>query len=241
MPHVICLGCNGAFKSIQHHLSKRPDCKRAYGLKRPRTEDALDGGSANAISEWSEVYRLNTRALVSDDLAMLRFEKMVAPGTVDTMKKLFTSWTAVATESIIQELEALEASSAVTKAADIVRDRLNFFDGIETQKKEDACLRKNLGSCYVSPVKRILGHHCEVVKNVEGQIQSSKRIYDVVWDIPLNEQLIALMRNDPVALDHILSSSERWSELREVNPPIPLPAVLCPAVLSCVHARIYSH
>ena len=95
-----------------------------------------------------------------------------------------------------------------------MRSRLDVFNGIESAKLETSFYRSLLGSAYVAPVRRVLGTHVQSVKDAEGFVHSSKAITDVVWDIPICEQLVALIQHDPDAWQAIKSASARWSTHR---------------------------
>ena len=213
MCDVICLGCKRSCKSLAHHLGKRPDCKRKYAALEQKEEEPA--AKLARIFNRSDIVNGNLHSRVVDDLALLRWGKMIGPGNVDSIKAMFSSWMEVAVPYLAADLKSVIPSASGLDVDHLLRSRLSFFEGIETTKQEEKAFRQHLGTAYVTPVKRFLGSHQASVKGSDGVDHSSMTISDYCWDLPLVEQLNALIQHEPERWREIQEASARWSEIRE--------------------------
>jgi hypothetical protein len=206
----VCGGCGGIFKWMSKHHAARPRC-----LKMTVYKDDAGGEKEATMLDASEVeditFQANIKATVLRDLSDFRLgrnSQSVHGSAVDGFKDCVTSWLALCDASLVAALRPHISPSSGIDVAELVRSRLDVFNGIKTAKLEQrALIHSSLGPRWVAPRRRMM--------------PGSES--DCVWDIPLISQLQALISSDPSAAAQIISSSEAWSSdaFGELQPSSP--------------------
>ena len=204
-----CPGCSKTFSDVFKHFRSHPICKAAYSAK---DDSHLKQASLGAgMDARTAIFQAGMKQKVTDELGRMRYESLVSGSTVQQLKGQMREWLQDTTDHINQELQLCGTNSGVD-IAKMLHSSLEWFKGIETEASEAAHHRSLLGRTLISPVERRLGSHKVSVKDAEGQEYTSRLVKDYCYDIPLVQQIQALMEYDPAAWDQILASSEAWSQ-----------------------------
>jgi len=204
-----CPGCSRTFSDVFKHFRSHPMCKAAYSAKGDRRvkQDSLCGG----IEARTAIFQSAMKQNLTDELGRMRYESLVSGSTMQQLKGQMRQWLQYTTDHIDQELQLSGPNSGVA-IAKMIQSSLAWFEGIETEATEAAHHRSLLGRTLISPVERRLGTHKVSVKDAEGQEYTSRIVKDYCYDIPLVQQIQALIEYDSAAWDQILRSSEAWSQ-----------------------------
>jgi hypothetical protein len=195
---TICGGCGGAFAQMSKHHHKRPRCLKKI-IQMVKEEDGEKERTPTASTDEAVTFKADIKATVARDLADFRLGRnslSVSGTAVDGFKACVASWLASVEASLVSALRPYHSTASGVEVAELLRSRLDIFNGINTAKLEQAeLIRGSLGSRWVAPQRRMM--------------PGSES--DCVWDIPLISQLQALITYDRSAAAQILGSSEQWS------------------------------
>ena len=142
----------------------------------------------------------------------MRYESSASASTVQKLKENIVGWLENSQAGLLEELQPHVSPSSGLDVAALLKSRLSWLAGIETEATESAYYRSLLGRAHVEPIARRLGTHRDSVKDAEGFEHSTKEITDNCYDIPLIPQIQALIEHDPSAWAKILWSSDAWSQ-----------------------------
>ena len=203
-----CPGCNKSFADVFKHLRSHPACKAAYSSGSQAQAQAL---SSDGLAARTSLFQAAMKENITEELGHMRYEALTSGSAVNKFKEGVSRWLLLTEERLLEELQPCISSSSGIDVAELIRSSLGWMKGIETEATEAANHRKLLGRALVTPVQRRLGTHKSVIKNAEGVEQSSREHTDYCYDIPLSEQLQALIEHDAAAWQQIVQSSESWS------------------------------
>ena len=193
-----CAGCGGSFQRISAHLARRPKCMVAFRDQQKGTGGPdPTGAAAGAAAEESTTFKEVMRSSVVSELGDIRYGSgLVSGSAVDQFKMTATGWLQSCERSLVQALQPHINPASGIDVAELVRSRLDIFNGVTTAKLEQSrYVQSVLGGRHVAPVRRVM----------PGQQT------DCVWDFPLEEQLQALIKHDYGAAHQIKESAFRWS------------------------------
>jgi hypothetical protein len=131
----------------------------------------------------------------------------LGPAAIDQIKSFTMGVLASVKEQLLSRLKPEAIGASVNNAVNAV---FNAFAGLKSEREEAAARKKILP--IAQPVERLMGHIKEKV-SVEGgkrTVIQTKPAY--IWEVPFEEALSKLIRNDDNALKQIISSAKRWRE-----------------------------
>ena len=230
-----CRGCGKSFEHLDKHLKWFSSCMMAYATERQDMSAPVDLTSETARRE---VYLSTVQDDVTQMLGNLRYGKNVSGTVVDELKMGIMKLCDSAVKDVAKELQSSDLSGPVgLKVAELFRSRLNWFEGLQTKKQEISSLKKILGGAWVEPVQRLLGSRNVTSEGLKGEEHSVRTEKDYCWDIPLVEQIRALIQQNQVAWKDILESSKRWSSTEPRPPPVTI-ADIPDGKLFCDHPKL---
>ena len=201
-----CPGCKRNFKDVFRHLNQHSLCMKAYA-EGQRSEPAKSMGS---LAARNKIFQADIKEKVTEEFGRLRYEALTSGSAVNSFKSSVQDWLGSATHRILKELEPCISTDSGVDVAQLIKSSLGWFDGIETEWTEAAAHRNLLGRALVAPIRRKLGSHRSVIKDAEGHEYSVRERADYCYDIPLIEQMQALIEYDRAAWHQIVSSSDAW-------------------------------
>ena len=203
-----CPGCNKYFADVFKHIRRHPRCQLAYSSGSQAQAQAL---SSDGMAARTALFQTAMKENITEELGRMRYETLASGSAVNKFKEGVSSWLEFTTERLLEELQPVTSTTAGIDVAELIRSRLDWMQGIETEAEEALYHRKLLGRALVTPVQRRLGTHKRVIKDADGVVQSVREYTDYCYDISLVEQLQALIEHDAGAWQQIISSSESWS------------------------------
>ena len=203
-----CPGCGENFLCMSKHLSRRAQCqKRVVEIAALEEKAGEDVPMVADTGASTKAFHTVMKAAVARDLADFRYGgsmKMVSGSAVDGFKQATASWLSSCEASLIGALAPHISEASGIDVAELVRSRLDIFSDIHTAKLEEKeLISSTLGPRWVAPRRRLM----------PGSDS------DCVWDIPLIEQLQALITYDRSAAEQIMQSSKQWQSAASAPPP----------------------
>jgi hypothetical protein len=155
-----------------------------------------DGGlfSAAGDASSSALWNDTCRESVLGDLTTLRFGKHIPEATVAPMKCMVKKWVAESTKRTVDQVREARGEACADHLAALLNTNFDFFNNIETEKKELAALKRS-ELPYVEPVVRWLEH---------GSPKSR------VTDLPFVDTLTRLLVHNKTARAQFFASSDLY-------------------------------
>ena len=185
MAAAVTCPCGWTGRSLTHHLSNwRTPCQHS-------TESETLASSEAEAASLNDMYRERMRGIVFRDVAALYWHHLISETKMKLFREAVTRWVEAAVAQVETELAVRLGAPVAKVAASIVKQRFDFFDGLQTEKQTRAYAAHALP---IIPAMTI--NHFGPAKHASG-------IMIVDW-------LTALLRFDATARANIIATSEKW-------------------------------
>lgn len=139
MATVLCRGCNRRFRALGVHLGKKPECRKAY--VDDYCLDCPDNEQAKARVEADHYHRCRLRE-VFKLVAELFWFRYVSSTILDVFRRAIAIWVTFAVHSMKPQLDDIVGDAEkVKQITDLMKDRLDFLRGLETEQRLKAYAR----------------------------------------------------------------------------------------------------
>ena len=207
-----CPGCKNYYLDVFKHIRGHPACKAVHKSKSSAGSEARGQAlDSEGLAARTSIFQANMKENVTEELGRMRYDTLTSGSAVNKFKQCVESWLSTTEERLLQELQPHISTSSGIDLTELIKSSLHWMKDIDTEKTEALHHRKLLGRALVTPVRRLLGKHTSVTKDAEGFEHTSHEQMDYCYDIPLSEQMQALIEHDAAAWQQILKSSESWS------------------------------
>jgi hypothetical protein len=208
---TLCVVCGSRQKSLTNHLAHPANtaCKLEFHERMRQVASAAAGvaddnvggvgpddglfsaaGDASSSALWDD----SCRESVLGDLTTLRFGKHIPEATIGPMKEMVKKWVANSTKRTVEQVRETRGEACANQVAALLNTNFNFFNNIETEKKELAALKRS-SLHYVEPVVRWL------------EVGSPK---SRVADLPFVDTLTRLLVHNKTVRTQFFASSDLY-------------------------------
>jgi len=218
MDSTIVCACGKACKSLHGYKVHRAACGRANDASRngpAATAEAAAAAAATAphshaarpstsAADLDTVERQAARSTIVERCTRMRVFHHAPEPVVDQAKAMLGELIAQVSESIKRRFTHMPE---VEKLADVVRPVQEALASVRTMHTEIAARDLPM----VAPVERLLGRRAVTHGLPDGRVKEIIE-EDVMYDLPLEQQLQNLMCYNSDVLSDVLSSCKRWQD-----------------------------
>ena len=185
---VLCRGpCGKRYRSLNLHIAKTPACaKHFYGAE---CEEEKPINPAPAVV--STHYQCSLRETVFKDVNEMYYFRYFTGSQVQFIRESNKRWVDTSLDAMSDELHTLLGSSMSDNVNTLLRSRLDFFSGLNTELQVNAYARENHS----------------VVRALDYSVGPDPT--DRACSLNIVDWLTELMRGNAVARAHIVAGSDR--------------------------------
>ena len=182
-----CKGCVNEFVSLGIHLGRNEACSKAYWVE----HDELVEENERLIPQFeAALYADKRKAFVFPYLAEMYWFRYLGAALMKVLRLWIEACIAFALREAKPEIERIAGKVKSDEIYAVLEHRLDLFQGLSTEEQVRAY------ACATRPILR--------------PVQISLGIDKHAYGIFLLDWVVALMRHDSVAREHIIKESEFW-------------------------------